>query len=347
MSDEVDDFFGEADDGMLVRTPAGEPLIKQPDGSLKAYTRSSSLGDYLTDQEFLIAWKLRYLAVALGRRPELAELCAIEPYNTGLFEPEQKVKSASAKALDGYIARALDFMAIDQRADRGTVVHGITETDYDGFVPISVIGEKAAFEEFIRINEIVRLGSEVFVVNDDLRVAGTFDHLWYVPEFESVVIGDTKNGRNKNNLGFSVQFANYANSRVYDPKTGQRETLEDYIESRFGLHYRINREVALLLSVKERQAKVSEVDIEWGYEMCKLAAANRDARNAQAGRVLQSKRIKSVKGKMATELTQAAVGERIKIARTVGELGVIWREYKDIWTPELTNLAAERKGELT
>jgi hypothetical protein len=324
----------------------GRPMIKQPDGSVRAYTRASQLGDYLTDQEFLEAWHMRNLAVALGRRRDLADLAAVEPYTTGFAEPPQHIKSASAKALDGYIARALDSVVIDERADRGTVVHHVTEMNYDGFIPISVIGEKAAFDEFIRINKIQRLGSEIFVVNDDLQVAGTFDHLWYVPALESVVIGDTKNGRNQNNLGFSIQFANYANSRVYEVQTGNRMTLEEYIESRFGLHHPINREVAILLSVKERQAKPSDVNIVWGYEMAKLAAAVRDARGNGAGKVLQSKLVKAVKGKAAIDLARKAIGDRIAATDNAAELGVIWRTHKDIWTDELTTRASARKLQL-
>ena len=350
----MNDFFDDYDPNEVQRTGSGEPLIKQPDGSLKAYTRASSLGDYLTDNSFLETWHMRNLAVALGRRRDLADLCAVEPYSTGFNEPPQAIKSASGRTLDSLIARALDAVAISERADRGTVVHAVTETGYDGFIPISVIGEHAAFQEFIRINDIIRLGSEVFTVNDELRVAGTFDHLWYVPALKSIVIGDTKNGRNANNLGFSIQFANYANSDVYDPATGKRTSLEDFAAEVWLAHLGIdtevppiNREVALLLSVKENQAKVSEVDIAWGYEQAKLAAANRDARGSEAGKVLMSKVVKSVKGVAAKKLTASAVEERIKAAPSVGELTAIWNQHKDIWTPALTNAAATRKGELT
>lgn len=349
-----ENFFAEADESIVQRTPAGEPLIKHPSGvGVKAYTRASSLGDYLTDQSFLEAWHMRNLAVALGRRRDLADLCAIEPYSTGYDEPEPKIKSASAKNLDSLIQRALDAVKISERADRGTVVHAVTETGYDGYVPISVIGENAAFQEFIAINGIIRLGSEVFCVNDELRVAGTFDHLWYVPTVGKIRIGDTKNGRNANSLGFACQFADYANSEVYDPATGERISLEEFAAKVWaelqmpGPVPPIDREVAMLLSVKENEAKVSDVNIAWGYEMCKRAAAVRDARGSESGKVLQSKDVKSVKGKAARELAVKAIEERIKTAPSVEYLGAIWNQHKNIWTPQLTNAAAARKGELT
>jgi hypothetical protein len=338
-----DDFFSDYDPATIQRTPAGLPIIPQQDGTTKVYTRASGLGDYLTDQEFLIEWKLLNLAVALGRNPDLADMCAVEPYNTGFNEPDQATKRESKKRLLGLINRALDRVRINERADRGTVVHAVTETGYEGFVPISVIGEMASFQEFIAINQIVRLGSEVFTVNDELRVAGTFDHLWYVPALESIVIGDTKNGRNQ------------TNSKVFYHNGGGwvRETLEEFSARRWaelgldGPVPPVNRKVALLASVKENEVKVSEVDIEWGYEQCKQAAAVRDARGSEAGKVLQSKMVKSVKGKAARELAVKAIEERIKTARSVEELGRIWGTHKTIWTPALTNAAAARKGELT
>lgn len=344
MSFDDADFFELAGDPDVVqRDNQDRPLIKQPDGSRIAYNRASQLGDFLTDQSFLLEWKLCYLAIAMGRRPDLAEQCAIETYSTGFNEPPARTKAESKRNLLSLINRALDALAINERADRGTVVHAVTEDQYDGFIPMSVIGEHAAFQQFIAINKIQRLGSEIFCVNDELRVAGTFDHLWYIPSIGKVRIGDTKNGRNKNPLGWGIQFANYANSRVYDPATGKRWTLEEYIEDRFGLTYPIDREVANLLSVKDNEAKVSDVNITWGYEMARAAALVRDARGSEAGKVLVSKDLKSVKGKAALELAQAAILERINETTEVGLLTSLWRQHSKIWTPELTTAASARK----
>lgn len=330
----------------------GQPLILQPDGSTIAYTRASSLGAYLTDDRFLMSWRERNLAVALGRRKDLADLCAIEPYTTGFAEPDKITKSASGKRLDGYIERALDSVIISERADRGTVVHGVTEQDYEGFVPISVITELASFNEWLAINDVRRVGSEIFVVNDELKVAGTFDHLFYINGF-GLIIGDTKNGRNTNELGFGCQFANYAHSEVYDPETGERISLQEYVIREYGFDPGpVNQEWALLLSLKAAQdggvgeLKVSEVDIKWGYEKCLLAAQVRDSRTETAGKVLQSKRLKHVKGKRAKDLAHAAILERLAGAITYEELKAIWRQYQPIWTPEMTAASQKRRDEL-
>ena len=352
MSTDSAGFFDQAINE-VERDGQGRPLIEQGDGTVRAYTRASGLGDYLTDDSFLTSWKLRYLAVGLGRRPDLAALCAIETYNTGFHEPPAAQKSASGKRLDGYIGRALDYMRIDERADHGSVVHGITETGYEGYVPINAIREKAAFYACLAKNQIVRLGSEMFTVNDELRVAGTFDHLMYHPVY-GIFIGDTKNGRNSNNLGFSIQFANYANSDLYSWVDGVgwvRQTLEDYVATRFPEIWaktgQINREVAVLFAVKDGECKTKDVDIVWGYDMACLAAEVRDARDAESGRVTMSKTVLKVAGKEAEKLIEPALIEWIETCDTVEMLRLLWQEHKEWWTPQLTNAAAARKEELT
>lgn len=335
-------FFADAD-AEVERTGDGRPKILQPDGKRIPYTRASGLGDFVADAGFLLAWKMRYLAIGLGRRPDLADMCAVETYTTG-FDENPKTKGPSARRLDGIIARALDYMKIDERADRGTVVHAVTETGYDGYVPIAAIGEAASFHLFLALNSIERLGSELFTVNDELRVAGTFDHLFYIPDV-GIVIGDTKNGRNSNPIGFGIQFANYANSVLYDQATDQRLSLEDYVASLGYDPADIRRDIALLLSVKENETKPSWVNIEWGYEMAKLAAQVRDARDSTAGKIGQCKDLKHGKGKLAKEAVEQAIIDRLLTAETPEILTNIWRTHKAIWTPAMTNAAAERKAE--
>jgi hypothetical protein len=349
---DTDDFFADAA-AEVERAGNGNPLIIQPDGSRLEYTRASSLGDFITSNDFLIEWQLCNLAVALGRRRDLADQCAVEPYTTGFDEPDQRTKSESKKRLMRLIERLLDSVKIDERADRGTVVHAVTEQDYDGFVPISVITEHAAFNHWLAINNAVRVGSEIFVVNDELRVAGTFDHLFYIEGF-GLIIGDTKNGRNSNPLGFGCQFANYSRSVVYDPATGKRTRLAAWVMQNYGLDVPegVNQDFALLLSVKAAvdggigEVKVSEVNVKWGYEMCKLAAAVRDARNDTAGRVLQSKRLKHVKGVAAKKLAHEAIIERLWNAESRGELLSIWKQFKPIWTEDMTLASRGRRDQL-
>jgi hypothetical protein len=355
---DTDDFFGDAATEVERNPSNGNPIIIQPDGTRLEYTRASSLGDFVTNNDFLRDWELCNLAVALGRRRDLADQCATEPYTTGFDEPDQRTKSASKKRLMGLIERLLDAVKIHERADRGTVVHAVTEQDYDGFVPISVITEHAAFNEWLAINGIIRCGSEIFVVNDELRVAGTFDHLFWHPIF-GLIIGDTKNGRNSNPLGFGCQFANYSRSVVYDPATGKRTPLARWVFEQYGtlggkidVTTEVNQDFALLLSVKAAvdggvgEVKVSEVDINWGYEACKVAAQVRDLQRDTASRVLQSKRLKHVKGKAAKELALAAIQGRIETAPTSGELRAIWKQFRPIWTDELTTAAQRRRDEL-
>lgn len=349
MTDETDGFFQDED---AIERKNGKPLIIQPDGSRYAYTRASSLGDYLTDNAFLEAWHMRNLAVGLGRRRDLADMAAVEPYTTGFAEPDAPTKKASAARLDIIIDKVLESVKINERADRGTVVHAVTEMDYDGYIPISVITEYAAFQEAMAINDIMRLESEMFVVNDELKVAGTFDHLFWIQEF-GLIIGDTKNGRNQNNLGFACQFANYSRSSWYNPTTGERVPLVEYIAAKHGIvEDQVNQDFALLLSIKAAfdggigEVKISEVDINWGYEACKLAAQVRDFRESESGKVLQTKRLKHVKGKAAKDLATKAICERLAVTESPELLKVIWRHYKAIWNDTMTEAYVARREEL-
>jgi hypothetical protein len=323
-----DDLAGEVD-----RSNSGEPLIRQADGSRLAYTRASSLGDYVADTSFLRTWELRYLARQMGKNEDLAALAGLETYSTG-FDEDSVTKSASGKRLDSIITRAFDRGRMHERADYGTVFHGLTEPGQEGYTPIRAAVDVHAFWEMIEINEIEILATEVFTVNDWLRSAGTFDHLVRTKKY-GVTIADKKNGRNINGLGFSVQFASYANSEVYDPRTEERAPLSWLADGE-----PINKDVALLFEVKDGQAKVRAVDIKRGHEAAELAAKVRDARRWTALANID----KSFKQAKGTEMRERAIIRRINEARFPEELTGIWYQYgKTDWNDTLTEAAKAKK----
>jgi hypothetical protein len=60
-----------------------------------------------------------------------------------------------------------------------------------------------------------------------------------------------------------------------------------------------------------------------------------------------SKTVLKVAGKEAEKTIEPALLEWIATCNSVEMLRVLWHEYKDYWTPQLTNAAAARKGDLT
>lgn len=316
---ETDGFFGDPEDlaKEVDRDNQGRPLIRQEDGSRLAYTRASSLGDYVSKTDFLRTWELRYLARQMGKHEDLAALAGIETYSTG-FDEDSVTKSQSGKRLDSIIARAFDRGRIHERADYGTVVHAITEPGNEGYVPIRAAMDHAAFWEFIELNDIEILGTEVFVVNDYLKAAGTFDHL--IRYDNRVYIADKKNGRNINGLGFSVQFFTYAGAVIYDPETETRTPLTSLTGGQ-----PIDQELAILFDVKNGHCLARDVDIKRGAVAARLAARVRDAQEwtEMAG---VSKRFKQVHGR-SRAFKERAIIRRVNAATHPAELVGMWTYY--------------------
>jgi hypothetical protein len=302
------------------RDGSGQPLIRQPDGSRLAYTRASSLGDFITEQAHLHVWELRYLARQLGKNEDLAALAGLETYSTG-FDEDSVTKSQSGKRLDDIIRRALDRGRIHERADYGTVIHARTEPSNEGYTPIRAAVDMHAFWELIEENGVKIGGTELFTVNDKIRSAGTFDHLVWTEQY-GWTIADKKNGRNINGLGFSAQFASYGYGELYDPQTETRSPLTTLTGGE-----PINLDVAILFEVKDGQARARAVPIgpERGWKAAQLAAEVRDARkwNAMAN---IDKSFKQV-SKNKPGLRQRAIIRRINEAQHAEELIGIWRYY--------------------
>lgn len=310
----------------IERDNGGRPLIRQPDGSRLAYTRASSLGEFVTKQAHLHIWEMRYLARMLGQNEDLAALAAIETYSTG-FDEDTVTKSQSGKRLDGIIKRALDRGRIEERADYGTVVHARTEPSNEGYTPIRAAIDVHAFWELVEINGIKIGGTELFTVNDVLRSAGTFDHLVWTEQY-GWTIADKKNGRNINGLGFSTQFVSYARGELFDPVTEQRTPLTSLTGGE-----PINLEVALLFDVKNGKAVVRKVDIERGWVIAQAAAAVRDMQGWN-GLANIDPSFKQAKG---AEMRERAIIRRINEARHREELTGIWNQYgKTDWSDAIT-----------
>lgn len=337
MSDETDGFLD--DIGNEVERQNGQPLIMQEDGSRLAYTRASGLGDFLVSVEHLRKWELRYLARQMGKHEDLAGMAGLETYSTG-FDENSVTKSASGKKLDSIIERAFDRGRMHERADYGTVTHALTEPGNEGYEPVRFAADVQAFWEHIEENGIVIApgGTEVFVVQDELRVAGTFDHLVWTKQY-GWTIADKKTGRNINGLGFCCQFAPYSRGKIYNPATDERSELTTLTNGE-----PINLEWALLFEVHDGMCRTRRVPIgeDRGWAAAKLAAQVRDARKWNALANID-KAFKTTKG---DDVRERGIIRRISEARFPEELLAIWYQWgKTAWSDEIT-AAAKAKKEL-
>lgn len=270
----TESFFDEVvGRGGVPRDGFGNALIL-PRGAtsdrLVPYTPASGLASAIADESHIHRWEMRYLAKGMGQSPDLCALAAAEPYSTGLSNPTVgRAKSASGRALDSIIERALDRVGIHEKADYGTAVHAWTEPDNQEPIPIQrAVDDVQSFRDAIARNGIRIIATEVFTANDEVRAAGTFDHLCWVPGY-GIVICDKKTGK-MNPHEFGVQLSVYANGEVYDSETRARRTLEDLAGGP------VNRDVGIVFEIADGRTRLREVDLERGWRGAKAAAAARD-----------------------------------------------------------------------
>lgn len=221
----------------------GRPLIMQPDDSLAPYVRVSTLAQTLTDQTGLTIWKTRSVALAVARDPALAAVLAGCDYSDPGLDPliEQVLdrRGATASVLAEWLetvtddrtradlARRLNRARAADAAAHGTAVHAWTDHACTCGVRRAVSPDQAddvaAFDEAMDAAGLTLVASEVFVVNDALGAAGTFDGVWRDRDGLHYV-GDKKTGRDYPGQ-LAVQLAAYADASRYDPVTGQRSPI--------------------------------------------------------------------------------------------------------------------------
>src|SRR5690606_28854851 len=146
-----------------------------------------------------------------------------EIYTCG-FTEDEKANKASGRRVDEIIERAMDRAGVNMKADYGTAIHSRTEPGNDNIDPDEKQAQDVAscWDLWTELG-VVHLGTEIFTANDNLRSAGTFDHLSYVPGY-GIIVTDKKTSKSAKST-YDIQLASYAHGDVYDVDTDQRQTL--------------------------------------------------------------------------------------------------------------------------
>ncbi len=266
----------------------GRPLLIPPEGPDNReripYTRASTMGNYVQDHSGLHTWEKRLLARGLGCREDLAAMCAALPEpNAAKCDKKELTrqqiaedKATNAK-LDGYIEQALEHAGRSFKANHGTAIHGFTDPGADlTRVPERMRPDVDSWAAAVRLHGLEILATEVFVVNEVLGVAGTFDHLVRHPEL-GVVVLDKKTGQvDDKALGFSVQLACYAYAEVYDSHTDTRAPLESLTD---GESVNQNEGLIAHIPLGAGRTDLYRVDLIFGHRAARLAAMVRTARS--------------------------------------------------------------------
>lgn len=224
--EELDDEHEQRHD---FRRANGAPLVSDPENPAKTlrYSRPSSYAKCLDDEEALVNWRIWRAMDGVARSKALqTQIVATRD------EDRSEKKTLREKAMDKGSA--------NERADQGTGLHAMTvrvedvrDVDFDP--PEQIANDLNAYKDAIARYGLVSEMTEVHMVNDELRAAGTADRVYratkrlqtpartWIEEGE-LILGDLKTGAKLDFAlpGFAVQIALYAHSKLYDIHTERR-----------------------------------------------------------------------------------------------------------------------------
>jgi len=238
----------------------GRPLIQPPDGGKpEPYVRVSTLAKSLDSKEGLMQWMQRMTAVGLGKRPDLAERAAIT-------DPSDK------KALKEIVDGAMQAAESDKAANIGTTLHALTEQMDRGTLDTIPPNHAADLDAYALATKPLKVvATEMFVVNDHLKAAGTLDRLVRLPG-GPIVVADLKTGATEPKYphGVMTQCAIYAHSWRYDIEKEQRLAYlpENDVSTTTGL--------LIHLPAGKAQCDLYLLDLDVGWQLAKTAKAVRD-----------------------------------------------------------------------
>lgn len=247
----------------------GQPKI---DG--KFFTRASSLAKALEDQGGLITWKAKMAALGIAASDELRGLAASTPPDDYRWRD--------------IVERACEVGGGSKAADTGTAIHEVTEMlDHGDEVPDSVpqeiLDDALAYRKACTAHGLTPLAGEVFVANEAMRVAGSFDRLVEGPDGVARIldIKTIKKGKDAaaaakwTGLAWSIQTAVYANSVPWCAERGY----VDWEDVGLRQPARTGRN-AIIAAIPRGSGEcfLIDIDLDQGLDLASLACEVREAR---------------------------------------------------------------------
>lgn len=249
----------------------GQPKI---DG--KYFTRASSLAKVLEDQAGLINWKAKMAAKGVADSDQLRALAATMPIDDYRWRD--------------LVERACEQAGASNAADLGTSIHAATE-HWDLYgeepkVPKAVLADAKAYRDVCEANGLKPLAAEVFVANEELKTAGSFDRLVEGPDGVARILDIKTIGAKKDaekaakwtGVAWSIQIATYANSKPYDGEKGYLEW--DEIGLRQPAQKGTNAYVAAIPRGSGKCFLI-DIDLTEGLRLAQLAVQVREARRSK------------------------------------------------------------------
>lgn len=250
------------------------PLITPPDGGRPVpYTRISTFAGALDDGYGISNWKLRLAVLGVSTNRHLMQQAA------GIASRYDDPATEGKSPLSAIAEQAMTMAGSDSASATGTALHDFSEQVDEGrdcwdFMPPEFVPLMRAYQHATRHLEPV--GAEVFVVNDEHRVAGSLDRLFKMPD-GSVRVSDLKTGAHepKYPLKVTTQVALYAGGLRYDPATGKRSPLHPDLDTSTGLL------IHLPFKADAPRCDLFTLDLEVGRKAAGIAAEVREMRKAR------------------------------------------------------------------
>ncbi|QNJ57101.1 exonuclease [Gordonia phage Rabbitrun] len=235
------------------------------------YARMSGIAKPLDSKEGLVDWAAAQAAVGVmldeAARSKIVTLINeydADPWNNG---DDGSFKSGKSRLKEA-VEQARTTAGQNVASAAGTEFHTLGELHNRGKTPRIVQEHLVPLYEHYkeRVAPLKFLNQELFVVNDELQLAGSLDYLIELPDGR-VVVGDLKTGKwdFKYPMSCTTQIAGYANSVVYDQATGIRTPIHPDLDTSVGLL------VHFPIKTKNPKVRFYELDLELGMRAARIA----------------------------------------------------------------------------
>lgn len=345
-ADPLDDTIGR---GGVPRDRWDRALLVPPEGGERVpYTSMSTLAKQLNNEFALHRWQLRQTAKGVGMSRELSALAGSSRYDTQIGEEDRDRNREEGLILDDIVQRAQFLAGAHQKRDWGSGFHRYAEQDDPlGEPPLDMVDDLEVFRATLKRLGIKILATEVFVVNELLHAAGSFDYLFFVPWRDQLVIGDSKTGKLKLDQD-EIQLFGYAGSVIYDRDTNERVTFEQ----EYGIG--VDQELGYTVHTPPTggETKLYPVDLVEGKKSAELAAAvhrrNRAANRRYSKKNCQPLDVEALETEQVELELSILEASPLDFADVQRELKALHQAHRASWRAEWTQrggrLLRERKA---
>jgi hypothetical protein len=262
---------------LIIPLPGMEGLARKKDG-LIPYYRASSFGKQIEDTFYLELWQKRQVAIGMARRADLVQRAL------AVGDPEEVRDTSQFKgrkeALNKIVEEAEEAAGSNIKSAQGTAIHGATELidlgdDLSHLDPL--LRDRAdAYWRFCREHGMVMTSVEVFGVEDEHRVAGTWDRTGWFRRKHRILDVKTSSSMDFAGIAFAVQLAKYARMSRYDHATGER-TPHEQMDLETGIIIHVDRNMGGPVELYEVDLTVGQMFAEL---VDRIGAARREGRKS-------------------------------------------------------------------